>query len=306
LKPSLATTGGPLVCISSPRAKRGALHAAHKRHFGAGGHPLILVAQAASRVMNPSLPQSVVDRAFEEDPEGAAAEFDAEFRSDLEQFVSREAIEACVAKGVTVRAPVAGVRYFGFCDPSGGSADSMTLAIAHADGKRVVVDCVVETRPPFSPDQTVAEFASVFRSYGVTTVVGDRYASSWPPERFFAHGIKYEASEMTHSELYLNLLPLVNSARVELLDNSRMVSQFASLERRVARSGQDSVDSPKNMHEDIANSVAGACVLAAARPREMDISDQFIDDLNALSAADRQAAWEYSRDWGTAGDFPRW
>jgi hypothetical protein len=74
LRPALATTGGPLICISSPHAKRGELYSTFKRHFGPAGHELILVAKAASRVMNPSLSQRVVDRATEEDPEAASAE----------------------------------------------------------------------------------------------------------------------------------------------------------------------------------------------------------------------------------------
>ena len=68
--------------------------------------------------MNPTLPQRVIDRAIEADPEAASAEYGAEFRGDLEVFVSREAIEACVATGVTVRAPLSGIRYTAFVDPS--------------------------------------------------------------------------------------------------------------------------------------------------------------------------------------------
>jgi hypothetical protein len=53
LRPSLATTGGLLACISSPYAKRGELYSTFKRHFGADGRPSILVAKAPSRTMNP-------------------------------------------------------------------------------------------------------------------------------------------------------------------------------------------------------------------------------------------------------------
>ena len=142
LRPALATTGGLLAAISSPHAKRGELYSTFKRHFGPTGHPLILVAKAPSRTMNPSLSQRVVDRAYEEDPEAASAEYGAEFRGDLAIFVSRDAIEACVATGVLVRAPIEGVTYFGFVDPSGGSNDAMTMAIAHNEGGRVVLDCI--------------------------------------------------------------------------------------------------------------------------------------------------------------------
>ena len=75
LRPALATTGGPLMLISSPYAKRGELHSLYKRHYGRDGDPRIIVAQAASRVMNPSLPQSVVDRAMERDAASARAEY---------------------------------------------------------------------------------------------------------------------------------------------------------------------------------------------------------------------------------------
>ena len=52
VRPGLATTGGPLMIASSPYARRGALWDVYRRHFGAGGDPLILVAQGASRDFN--------------------------------------------------------------------------------------------------------------------------------------------------------------------------------------------------------------------------------------------------------------
>ena len=153
LKPALLTTGGPMVAISSPYAKQGSLWEAYRRDFGPDGDPLVLVAQAASRVMNPTLPQAAIDKEFVKDPESAAAEFGAQFRSDIGAFVTREAIEASVSIGVTVRPPISSVRYFAGMDPSGGSSDSMTLCVSHADGEKLVVDCIVEKRPSFSPDE---------------------------------------------------------------------------------------------------------------------------------------------------------
>ena len=239
LRPALATTGGLLAAISSPHAKRGELYSTFKRHYGPTGHPSILVAKAPSRTMNPSLSQRVVDRAYEEDPEAASAEYGAEFRGDLAIFVGRDAIEACVATGVLVRAPIEGVTYFGFVDPSGGSSDSMTMAVAHNEGGRVVLDCIGERKAPFSPDSVVSEFAETLKSYRISTVVGDRYAGAWPRERFSVHGVTYRTADLNRSELYLAFLPLVNSGRVDLLDSSRMVAQFVGLERRTSRGGKD-------------------------------------------------------------------
>jgi hypothetical protein len=70
------------------------------------------------------------------------------------------------------------------------------------------------------------------------------------------------------SDIYRELLPLVNSGRVELLDNPRLIAQLAGLERHTSRGGRDSIDSAPNAHEDLANACAGALVLAAQRPQK--------------------------------------
>jgi hypothetical protein len=105
-----------------------------RRHYGAGGDPLILVAHGTSRSLNPSLPQRVVDRALEKDRPRATAEYLAEFRTDVEGFVALEVVEGCVGDHREML-PAAGVTYRAFVDPSGGSEDAMTLAIAHKDHK---------------------------------------------------------------------------------------------------------------------------------------------------------------------------
>jgi hypothetical protein len=57
--------------------------------------------------------------------------------------------------------------------------------------------------------------------------------------------------------LYVDLLPLVNSKRIELLDDQRLVTQLCGLERRTARGGRDSVDHAPGAHDDRVNAVAG-------------------------------------------------
>ena len=139
----------------------------------------------------------------------------------------------------------------------------MTLAIAHNEGGRVIVDCVLERRPPFSPESVTKEFADVVKSYRISAVRGDRYAGEWPRERFQTHGVAYWPAELNRSEAYLAFLPLVSSGRVDLVDNPRLVNQFAALERRTGLNGKDSVDHKRGQHEDLANAVALAAVLAS-------------------------------------------
>jgi hypothetical protein len=155
LKPAMATVPGSMLLIaSSPYARRGVLWQNFQRHFGRAGGPLVW--RADTRTMNPTVAQSFIDEETEKDPASAAAEYGAEFRSDVEQFVSREAVDACVVPGRHELPWTSGVRYVGHCDPSGGSADSMTLAVAFSDkDKRVILAAVRERRPPFSPDDVV-------------------------------------------------------------------------------------------------------------------------------------------------------
>jgi hypothetical protein len=58
-------------------------------------------------------------------------------------------------------------------------------------------------------------------------------------------------------------LPLLNSGRIDLLDNPRMVAQFVGLERRTARGSRDTVDHHRSGHDDISNVVAVVLTTAA-------------------------------------------
>ncbi len=254
-----------LLAISSPYARRGALWNAYDQHFGRDGDP-VLVWQASTGSMNPTIASDVIERALVEDESAARAEYFAEFRRDIESFVSREAVEHCVIAGRRELPPASSIRYVAFCDPSGGSADSMTLAIAHLDGQsgKVILDAVRERKPPFSPEDVVREFTETLKSYRVSSVTGDRYGGEWPAERFREHRIVYEPSPVPKSDLYRELLPLLNGGRCELPNLRRLLSQLLSLERRTSRAGKDSIDHPPRCHDDLANAVAGVFHVAGS------------------------------------------
>ena len=216
--------------------------------------------QADTRTINPSVPESFIAAAYEDDPSAASAEYGGLFRTDVENFVSRDVVEACVVPGRFELPPIAGVRYGAFLDAAGGSgADAMTLGIGHREGDRAVLDLVRERVPPFSPEEVVAEFSEALLAYRVKTVISDRWGGAWPAERFQAHGITCSTSAKVKSDIYRDFLPQINGGRVELLDHPKMINQLCSLERRTARGGKDSIDHPPgaNHHDDIINCVAG-------------------------------------------------
>ena len=268
-RPMLATTNGPLIVVSSPYARRGEVWNAFKRDYGPNGDPLILVAKGASRTFNATLSEHVVARAYERDPASAAAEYGAEFRTDIESFVSREAVDAAVVPGRLELPPIPGEFYYAFVDPSGGAQDSMTLAVAHLEGDTAVLSAVREVKPPFSPDTVVSDFVDLVRRYRLHEVTGDRWGGEFVREQFQARGVTYRISEKTKTELYKEMLPLLNSKRIELIDLPRLHGQLLSLERRTGRgTGRDSIDHAPGGHDDIANAAAGALVLAAGIGRD--------------------------------------
>jgi hypothetical protein len=251
-----------LVGISTPYRRAGLLFTKWRDHYGKPDDDALAV-RGRSTLFNPTLPPRTIDQAVERDPEAAAAEWLAEWRSDLSDFLDRELVEAAVECGVTARPP-ASYQYSAFCDPSGGRGDSFTAAIAHSEGNVALLDALHEKRSPFEPTSAVQEIATLLRAYGIAEITGDKYAANWVIEAFAKEGIAYRQSERDRSNIYLDALPLFTAGRVRLLDNVRMIHQFVSLERRTSRIGKDRIDHPPGAADDLCNSAAGVLVEVSA------------------------------------------
>jgi hypothetical protein len=268
VRPGLATVPESLlICVSTPYAKKGLFWRTFDENFGKDT-PGVLVVQAPSRVLNPMLPQSVVDRALREDEPHARAEYLAEFRSDVESFVSREVLMECVVPDRGELPAMRHASYKCFTDAAGGSGgDSWTLAVAHKEKNgRIVVDALRERRPPFSPQQVAQEFAAVAKYYRVGEITGDRFSGGWVAEAFAQCGLRYVPCSEPKSALYSSLLPALNNRLCELPDAPRMISQLLGLERTTAKGGRDVIDHGKNnSHDDLSNAVAGAIWLCSQK-----------------------------------------
>jgi len=293
LKPAMATIpNARLLKASSPYARRGVLWGDFERHHG-NDDSATLVWQADTRTMNPSVPETFIAQAYEDDAIAAAAEFGGQFRTDVATLFDRDAIKAVTISGRLELPPAPDVEYFAHCDPSGGSSDSMTLAIGHVEGETAVLDAVRERRPPFSPEDVTAEFCALLKSYRVSTVKGDRYSGQWCVEQFSKRGITYRHSERTASELYIEFLPLLNSGQIELLDHKRGIAQLTGLERRTSRTGRDLISHPPSGHDDIATVIAAVLVNASVEAEH----GYSWEDREPLSAEEnfRQAQAAYVR-----------
>jgi hypothetical protein len=266
VRPGMATVpNAKLLCISTGYAMTGALFDAHKEHYGKDDDE-VLVWQADTASMNPTISQGFIDKEIEKDPDAGRAEWLGLFREDVSAAFPLEVIESCIIPG-RLEIPFSPHvhQYFGFADPSGGRHDAFTVAIAHRnyDTDRVVLDAIRATRSPFDPSEVVKEYSALVKAYRVFHIFGDNYGGEWPKAEFAKHGVTYELSEKAKSALYLAAIPVFTSKRLELLDIDKMKTEFRRLERRRGRSGKDTIDHPPRGSDDLANACSGVLWLAS-------------------------------------------
>jgi hypothetical protein len=274
--PSLATTAGLLIGISTPYRKIGLLHQKHRDHFGQDDDD-VLVVQGASKLFNPSLADAAIAAQRAADPAAGAAEWDAQFRSDLGAFLDDELIDAAVERGRPLELPPQpGVMYRCHIDTSGGTGrDAYTISIAHKEGERCITDLVRGSVGKIDPYEVTRQYAALCQEYRVREVVGDAYAAEWVANAWRDTGVAYQKSELTKSEIYLECVPLFTRGIVRLPDHPQLLRELRLLERQTHRSGRDTVDHPRGAQDDYSNSVCGALHLVGAAPRGLDsISDQ--------------------------------
>jgi hypothetical protein len=293
LLPGLATTNGMLVTLSSPYRKLGFLYQRHRDHFGQNNAD-VLVIQAPSRLLNPTLDEGIISSAQESDAFAARSEWLGEFRDDIGAFLDDALIDAAVDHDRPLELPPQPkLRYTMFCDPSGGRGDAFGLCIGHRQGEKFVTDVVRAAKPPFDPSTVVKEYAALAKEYRITAVRGDNYSAEWVTSAFKDAGLRYEASDRPKSQLYLESLPLWARGLISIPDHQRLLRELRLLERRTHRSGKDTVDHGRSGHDDAANALCGAAVFAVRRGAYKGDLSWVISD--AELAADR-AAQSFQRD----------
>jgi hypothetical protein len=262
--------GGLLILGSSVHRRVGYMYRQYKELFGNDqADDADICWFATSKTMNPKLPQWVIDHALAKNPHKAKADYNNIWREDLSECYPPDVIDASTDFGTYGRPRQHGIFYFAFTDAALGTGkDSFTLCICHcqADGT-VVIDMLLERKPRFIPAQVVKEFADVCKSYGITTVQGDKTGGGFHFDEWTRNDITYKPCEFTTSEIYLRALPMFLAGRVRLIDNATLRSQLCSLEHTTTISGQEKIQHPEtaNAHDDLATAVCGAMAIAGNR-----------------------------------------
>lgn len=259
LRPGLATTSGLLCILSSPYRKAGLLFERHRRFFGKSDAD-VLVIQAPSKLLNPTLDVGMLASERQTDAFAAQSEWLGEFRSDLASFLDDALVDRAVDRDRPLElAPRGDAYYRAFVDASGGvGSDSYTVAVAHRAGEQFVVDLVRGTAGgPFDPQEVTRQYAELVKQYRVGSVTGDAYAAEWVRAAWSNAGVSYVRSELPKSQIYLECAPLFARGLVRLPDHPKLLRELRLLERHTHRSGRDTVDHPRGERDDHSNSVCG-------------------------------------------------
>jgi hypothetical protein len=221
--------------------------------------------------MNPTLRDSYLEHA-KLDPAAYASEVEGQFRAGVSALFTDAMLDAVVDSGVTVRPPRPGVDYRAFVDAaSGGGSDAFATAVAHDEGGVAVLDALLVRRPPFSAVDAVRESAAFLGEYRLQFVEGDAYAGGRGggvfQDMFRLQGLHYRVSERDRSAIYRDLLPLVTSGQVRLLDDPVLLREARGLVRSPGQK-VDRIDHRRGAHDDAVNACGGALTVARLDARE--------------------------------------
>ncbi len=292
LRPGMASQPqAMLIAITTAYSQRGPVYETFRRSYGKED-PRVLVVKATTRDLNPNIDEAFIAEELARDPAAAAAEYLAEFRSDLEALFDQHLIDGLIRPGPRELPRLlhlpdgTPVEYVAAVDVSGGRQDAAAAAVAFVDGTTVRVAACRRWPAPHDPAHVAQEVAAFLSAYGLATAAADQYGAELARTIYADAGVALATADHTRSEAYLHLLPLATTGRLELPDDPTLRGELLSLERRVGRTGRDSVDHPPGAHDDLANAVALVAVTAArtlARPfRADDVATVPADPRDAL------------------------
>jgi hypothetical protein len=263
--PTLLTTSGKLLALSSPYGAAGLAFELHRAHYGVVDSD-VLVWQSPSMILNPTLSEAAVAQIRAVDPDGAAAEIDGEFLQNVSALLDDEILLAAIDQGVSVRPPIPGVTYVAHADVATGAkstGDRWTVAIGHFDRRTdcAELDALLIIRPPFSVETAGSQTGALCKAYGILTITADRFAQGFSNETFARAGLRLEPSPASTSDLHLHLAAAIGSGRVRLLDHPELHRELRGLERRRGAT-KDQVTHRRGAHDDAATVVSGMVMTA--------------------------------------------
>jgi hypothetical protein len=271
LRPSLATTGGKLVAISTPWAMRGVHYETCTSRRGKTSGD-VLVCDGPTWEWNPTINEAQTHE-LESDPRRWAREYAARAGEHESAFVDRRDVLACVDQGVEERPATDGTDYVAALDVA-FRRDRTALVIAHRELRNrdgtlpldlVVVDCIRTWTPRpgerLDFDALIGEVANVLRRYGSPKVYRDNFAGDAVDGALRQRGIQSEELPMSSRkqiERFDDFGQRLRARSIRLLDHDLAVRELVDLRVKLHAAGRVEIAAPnrKGAHDDVADALA--------------------------------------------------
>jgi len=269
VRPGLDFEYSKCIKISTPYMMKGEIYQDYKEFYGKANNDVI-VFQGSTDLFNPTYSEKKLAKLKKRKPLTYRTEHEAFFRTDLSAMYDPAMIDRAINPDRPLEIPlVEGDEYCGFVDVSGGGGkDSYSIAIGHLENGKVIIDVVRSRAPKFNPEEVTSQYCELLGEYGIVEIIGDKFSGDWASNSFAKHGIRYERSEKTKSELYLEAESPFNTKRVDLPDKELAITQLKNLIRKTRSGGKDSVDTDSGQPEDEANVIAGVIWLLTSEPED--------------------------------------
>lgn len=252
-----------LIKISTPHVKAGVIWKDFESYY-AKDTPDVLVWQASTALMNPTVDQKKLAREARVDPHRYTQEYEALFADVTTGAIPGPWIDAAVIEDRPALPPLAQYTYTAAVDPSGGANDEFVLTVIHVDEEGHFVQDLIRGWPGSRQGKVdlaaiVSEIADLIRPYFLARVIGDQYAGEWVGQEFRKVNVLYERFGAAKSVAYKEVIPFFAQLRVKLLDDIVQTRQLRLLEKTERIGGKPPViDHPKGGSDDRANALAYA------------------------------------------------
>lgn len=266
--------------ISSPYGPQGLLYELWRKHFGKPGQ--VLVVNAPTRALNPSIPQSLIDLVAESDPDAAAREYGAEWVDADTAFLPSLLIDKLTRAAPVSRLAKPGSAVAAAMD-AGTRGNAWTFIVAGKeklqDGERVALldawESIGSSKKPLSPSVVLAEAAPRLLTHGVKKVFCDGW--SFDANQDHAKVVGLELVECTNADAdagYARIKALLGSGDFEVAPVDNLVTDLKAIRQR-GTAGSVKIVLPKQQngrHCDFAPAAALA-VNGLGNPKRIVVSD---------------------------------
>ncbi len=267
LRPRMAQfPGAKTLLISTPSAKQGLLWDYFKDGFEVPGR---LTVQASTHIMNPTIPESFIERERLRDPDNYNREFMAQFAEKVSSYFPADKFSDAfvLAKDVP---PLPNIRYCAGIDQSGLSAkgDRFGFSIAHIGSNNIVTVDAVRSWQTEDLDLIMSEIQTLSESYNLNRVFVDRYAGNWIKSALLKIGLVSEVRDSLPA-VYSNFKRLLIAGKLELPDNKELRSGLQNTTAYYGKNNSLSIahERTREGHGDLADATVTA-VAATRIPRE--------------------------------------